>query len=90
MVVTGLGIVSPVGSSLEGAWSEIREGRSGISLCDDFDTSGFNTRIAGMVRDFNVADYLSPKDARKMDRFMHYGIAATVDALKDSGLEIND
>ncbi len=90
VVVTGLGIVSPVGSTLEGAWSEIREGRSGISLCDDFDTSGFNTRIAGMVRDFNVADYLSPKDARKMDRFMHYGIAATVDALKDSGLEIND
>ncbi len=84
-----MGIVSPVGSKLEDAWRNIREGVSGIGVLDEFDSSGFATRIAGTVRDFDVADYLAAKDARKMDRFMHYGIAASVDALKDSGLEID-
>jgi 3-oxoacyl-[acyl-carrier-protein] synthase II len=85
-----MGIVSPVGSTLDDAWRSIREGISGISMIDEFDASGFATQIAGTVRDFDVADYLVTKDARKMDRFMHYGIAASVDALKDSGLEITD
>ena len=90
VVITGMGIVSPVGSTLDDAWRSIREGISGIRMIDEFDASGFATQIAGTVRDFDIADYLVAKDARKMDRFMHYGIAASVDALKDSGLEITD
>ncbi|MDZ7643645.1 MAG: beta-ketoacyl-ACP synthase II [Woeseiaceae bacterium] len=90
VVVTGMGIVSPVGSKLETAWQNICEGRSGIRTIDLFDASTFATRIAGIVPDFEVDNYLKPKDARKMDRFMHYGIGATVDAIADSGLEIDD
>lgn len=90
VVVTGMGIVSPVGSKLEKAWANIREGNSGIVPIEDFDTAAFSTRIAGVVRDFDVDNYLSAKEARKMDPFMHYGISATVDALEDSGLEITE
>lgn len=90
VVVTGMGIVSPVGSKVESAWSNIREGNSGIVAIEDFDTAAFSTRIAGVVRDFDVNDYLAPKEARKMDPFMHYGIAASVDALEDSGLQVTE
>ncbi|HEX7718174.1 MAG TPA: beta-ketoacyl synthase N-terminal-like domain-containing protein, partial [Woeseiaceae bacterium] len=90
VVVTGMGIVSPVGSQLEKAWQNIREGVSGITPIEDFDASQFSTRIAGVVSDFEVADFLAPKEARKMDRFMHYGIGASVMALKDSGLEVTE
>lgn len=90
VVVTGMGIVSPVGSQLESAWENIREGRSGISRIEDFDVTEFATQIAGSVVDFDINDYLAPKDARKMDRFMHYGIGATEKALKHSGLEITE
>ncbi len=85
-----MGIVSPVGSTLETAWHNICEGKSGISFIDNFDTTAFNTRIAGIVRDFDVDDYLAPKTSRKMDPFMHYGVGACVDALKDSGLQITE
>lgn len=85
-----MGIVSPVGSQLEKAWQNIREGVSGITPIEDFDASQFSTRIAGVVSDFEVADFLAPKEARKMDRFMHYGIGACVMALKDSGLEVTE
>jgi len=90
VVVTGMGIVSPVGSELEGAWRSIREGESGISAIEDFDASDFATRIAGSVRDFDISDYIAAKDARRMDRFMHYGIGATEMALAHSGLEIKE
>ena len=90
VVVTGMGIVSPVGSVLEDAWRNIREGVSGITAIDDFDVSAFATQVAGSVRDFDVATYLAPKDSRKMDRFMHYGIGATEMALVNSGLEITE
>ena len=90
VVVTGLGIVSPVGSQLEKAWQNVVEGNSGIGPIEDFDASAFTTRIAGSVKDFVVEDFLSPKEARKIDRFMHYGIAASVMALRDSGLEITE
>ena len=83
-------VVSPVGSQLEQAWQNIREGRSGISLIEDFDVSDFATKIGGSVQGFDVNDYLAPKDARKMDRFMHYGIGATEMALAHSGLEVTD
>ena len=76
-----MGIVSPVGSNVEEAWTNVREGKSGIGPIEDFDTTGFSTRIGGMVRGFNIADYITPKNARKMDPFMHYGVGACVDAI---------
>jgi len=89
VVVTGMGIVSCVGSQLEDAWRNILEGNSGIAPIDAFDTTGFSTRIAGAVKGFDVSEVLTPKDARKMDPFMHYGIGASNKALADSGLEIS-
>lgn len=83
-----MGIVSPVGSELEGAWSSVCEGRSGIGPIESFDATDFATRIGGAVKGFDVSEYLSPKDSRKMDPFMHYGIGASVKAIHDSGLEI--
>ncbi|MCH9695581.1 MAG: beta-ketoacyl-ACP synthase II [Gammaproteobacteria bacterium] len=88
VVITGMGIVSPVGSSLDTAWSNVCEGVSGTQLIEDFDTSSFPTRIAGLVKDFDVDTYLTKKDQRKNDPFIHYGVAATMDAIADSGLEI--
>lgn len=90
VVVTGIGIVSPVGSRLETAWDNIKNGVSGIARIDSFDPSGFATQIAGIVRDFDTERYLTPKEARKVDTFIHYGIGACVDAIDDSGLEIDD
>ena len=85
-----MGIVSCVGSQLEDAWRNILEGNSGIAPIDAFDTTGFSTRIAGAVKGFDVSEVLTPKDARKMDPFMHYGIGASNKALTDSGLEISE
>jgi 3-oxoacyl-[acyl-carrier-protein] synthase II len=85
-----MGIVSCVGSRLDDAWQNILEGNSGIVSIDEFDTSGFATRIGGAVKGFDVSEILTPKDARKMDPFMHYGIAASNQALGDSGLEISE
>lgn len=92
VVVTGLGIVSPVGSTIDKAWKNITEGNSGIGLIPEsyFDTSDFTVKIAGNVDDFDANDYISKKDQRKMDPFIHYGIGAATDALKDSGLVVTD
>ncbi|MCB1959582.1 MAG: beta-ketoacyl-ACP synthase II [Rhodocyclaceae bacterium] len=87
VVITGLGIVSPVGNSIPEAWDNIVNGRSGISEITRFDASNFPVKIAGEVRDFDIGDYLSPKDARRMDTFIHYGLAAGIQAVKDAGLE---
>lgn len=89
-MVTGLGIVSPVGSRIETAWENILAGRSGISRIDSFDASAFSVQISGAVRDFNPDDYIKPKDQKKMDPFIHYGIAAGVQAIKDSGVQITE
>ena len=88
VVVTGIGIVSPVGSRLETAWRNVCDGVSGITAITDFDAATFPTQIAGQVRDFDVGAYLSPKEQRKSDPFIHYGIAAAFDALDASGLEV--
>ena len=88
VVVTGLGIVSPVGNSVDEAWGNIVAGRSGITRITRFDAAAFSSRIAGEVKDFDVAKYLSPKESRRMDRFIHYGMAAAIDAFKDSGLVV--
>jgi 3-oxoacyl-[acyl-carrier-protein] synthase II len=85
-----MGIVSPVGSRLDEAWSNVCEGNSGTVLIDEFDTSSYPTRIAGLVKGFNADDYLSPKDQRKNDPFIYYGIGATMDAIEDAGLEITE
>jgi len=90
VVITGLGIVSPVGNTVAGAWEAIREGRSGIGPITRFDTEGFPVQFGGEIRDFDITEYLSRKDARKMDPFIHYGIAAAVDALADAGLTIGE
>jgi 3-oxoacyl-[acyl-carrier-protein] synthase II len=90
VVVTGMGIVSPVGNDIDTAWTNIREGRSGIGPVQEIDASEFPTRIAGEIRDFDVSEYIPKRDARRMDEFMHYGIAASVDAVKDSGLEVTE
>ena len=90
VVVTGLGLVTPVGSSLDKAWNNIKNGVSGIRKIDSFDASSFSVQISGSVIDFNADDYISPKDQKKMDTFIHYGIGASVMAINDSGLEITD
>jgi 3-oxoacyl-[acyl-carrier-protein] synthase II len=92
VVVTGLGIVSPVGSNIEKAWKNITGGVSGIGLVPPelFDTADFSVKIAGNVDDFDADAYISRKDQRKMDPFIHFGVAAGTDALKDSGLEVTD
>ena len=86
VVVTGMGIVSPVGSTIDSAWDAIRNGRSGIGAVTCFDVEQMKTRIGGEVIDFDFADYLAPRDAKRMDNFVHYGFAASVDAMRDSGL----
>ncbi|OIR03469.1 3-oxoacyl-[acyl-carrier-protein] synthase 2 [mine drainage metagenome] len=88
VVVTGLGIISPVGNTVPEAWENILAGRSGIGPITRFDASAFAARIAGEVKNFDVAAYLSAKEARRMDTFIHYGMAAGVQAFKDSGLEV--
>ncbi|MDE0753422.1 MAG: beta-ketoacyl-ACP synthase II [Woeseiaceae bacterium] len=90
VVVTGMGIISPVGNDVATAWGSVIEGRSGIRMLEDFDCSEFATQIAGTIQDFDIADYMSKRDARRMDIFIHYGVAACVDALKDSGLEVTE
>ncbi|WP_035341115.1 MULTISPECIES: beta-ketoacyl-ACP synthase II [Dickeya] len=88
VVVTGLGMLSPVGNTVESTWNALLAGQSGISLIDHFDTSVYATRFAGLVKDFNSEDFISRKEARKMDAFIQYGIAAGVQAMQDSGLEV--
>jgi 3-oxoacyl-[acyl-carrier-protein] synthase II len=90
VAVTGLGMVSPVGNDVATAWANLVAGRSGIGRITRFDTTGFGCQIAGEVKGFDVAAYVPPKEARRMDTFIHYGIAASVQALKDSGLEVTD
>ena len=90
VVVTGLGIVSPVGSSIDKAWENIKNGVSGIRKISSFDASGFSVQISGSVIDFNADDYITPKNQKKMDTFIHYGVGASVMAINDAGLEINE
>jgi 3-oxoacyl-[acyl-carrier-protein] synthase II len=87
VVVTGMGIVSPVGVGLGPAWDSIRNGRSGVAPISRFDCSTFPTRIAAEVKDFDVGKYLSAKEARRYDTFIHYGLVATMEAVSDAGLD---
>lgn len=90
VVVTGLGLVTPLGHTVKDTWENILAGKSGISLIDIFDTSQFASRIGGLIRDFDGSRYLPRKELKKMDPFIHYGIAASVQAMEDAGLEVTE
>jgi len=90
VVVTGLGLLSPVGGNVSESWDNILRGQSGIGPITRFDTTGFPSNFGGAVKNFDVNDYLKPKDAKKMDPFIHYGVAAGMQALDDSGIEVTD
>ena len=90
VVVTGMGIVSPVGNNLKQTWDNIIAGKSGVVAIDKFDTSGFSAKIAATVKDFDASSIIPAKDLKKMDTFIHYGLFAADEALKDSGLEITE
>lgn len=89
-VITGLGAVTPVGNNVEDSWRNILAGKSGIKVIDHFDTSAFASRIGGSIRDFDLSLYMSPKEARKTDPFIHYGMAAAMQAIEDAGIEVTD
>jgi 3-oxoacyl-[acyl-carrier-protein] synthase II len=90
VVVTGLGCVSPVGNTVADTWKAILAGQSGIATITKFDATPFSTHFAGEVKNFNIEDYISGKEARHMDTFIHYGIAAGMQAMRDSGLEVTE
>jgi len=90
VVITGLGMVSPVGLNVADSWENILAGKSGIGPLTHFDVSDYSVRFGGSIRDFDITDYISAKDAKKMDLFIHYGIAAGMQAVQDSGLEVTE
>ena len=90
VVVTGLGLVTPLGSDVATSWSKLVAGQSGVTPIDSFDASAYSTRFSASVRDFDIHSYLDKKDARKLDVFVQYGIAAGIQAMQDSGLELSD
>lgn len=90
VVVTGIGMVSPLGNNVEQSWSAIKSGQSGIAPLTAFDVSAYSTRFGGSIKDFDIADYMPAKDGRKMDPFIQYGMAAGIEAITDSGLEVTD
>ncbi|HSG11813.1 MAG TPA: beta-ketoacyl-ACP synthase II [Gammaproteobacteria bacterium] len=90
VVVTGLGVISPVGNNVQTAWDNILAGNSGIGPITNFDAATFPVRFAGEIRDFDVSDYIAGKESRRMGTFIHYGIAAACQAISDSGIEITE
>ena len=90
VVVTGMGIISPLGLDLASNWDGICNGRSGISMVEGFDAATYPTRIAGEIRGFDITQWVNPKDAKKMDHFLHYGMAASLMAKDDAGLEVTE
>ena len=90
VVVTGLGLISPVGNDVNSAWDNLLHGKSGIATISKFDSSGLSVHFAGEVKNFNIEDYISAKEARHMDTFIHFGIAAGTQAFKDSGIEVTE
>ena len=90
VVVTGLGLLTPVGNNVKDSWKNIVNGVSGIAPITHFDTTDFSVRFGGSIRNFDIEEYISRKDAKKMDPFIHYGMAAGIQAIEDSGIEITD
>lgn len=90
VVVTGLGMLTPLGNDVASSWQGLQQAKSGISLIEHFDTSAYTTKFAGLVKDFDVEPYFPAKDAKKMDLFIQYGVAAALQAFRDSGLEVTE
>ncbi|KUM53910.1 beta-ketoacyl-ACP synthase II [Rheinheimera sp. EpRS3] len=90
VVVTGLGMLTPLGNDVASSWQGLQQGKSGISLIEHFDTSAYTTKFAGLVKNFDVEPFFSAKDAKKMDLFIQYGVAAGIQAFRDSGIEITE
>lgn len=90
VVVTGLGAITPLGNTVADSWANLTAGKSGAALVDTFDTEGFSTRFSASVKGFDVSQYMSKKDARKMDTFIHFGVAAGIQALDDAGLSVDN
>ena len=84
VVITGMGMVSPVGLTVKESWENILAGKSGIAPITHFDTTGFATTFGGSIKDFDVANYMPAKEAKKMDPFIHYGIAAAKEAIEEA------
>jgi 3-oxoacyl-[acyl-carrier-protein] synthase II len=89
VVVTGMGIISPIGNTIDEFWISLKEGKSGISKIENFDVSEYTTKIAGEVKEFDYSEYLDKKEAKRMDRFTQFAVCAAGDALKDSKLDVN-
>ena len=87
VVVTGLGMLSPLGVTTDSTWDAVASGASGISLIESFDTHGYAVRFGGSVPDFDIAPYIPPKEARRMDGFIQYGLVAGIQAVEDAGLD---
>ena len=90
VVVTGLGMLTPLGNDVASTWQGLLAGQSGIGLIEHFDTSNYGTKFAGLVKNFDASAYMTKKDTKKMDLFIQYGIAAGVQAFNDSGLEVTE
>ena len=90
VVVTGMGIVSPVGSTLDSAWANVLAGKSGIGPIEKYDVSAYSTRFAGLVTDFKPEEWMGTKEIKRTDVFIQYGVAAAKQAVKDAGLEITE
>jgi len=90
VVITGMGIVSPVGNTVEESWKNILAGKSGITFLTNIDTQGQSVKFAGSIKNFEISDYLTPKEAKKMDTFIHYGMAAGIQAFEDCGIEVTE
>jgi len=90
VVITGMGAVTPVGNNVVDSWNAVKNGQSGVGPLTRIDAEKFNAKVAAQVKDFDIEQYISKKDARKMDRFTHYAIAAAKEAVEDAALEITD
>lgn len=90
VVVTGMGMLSPLGNTVDESWKEILAGKSGVAPIETFDVSAYSTRFSASVKDFDISEYLPVKDARKMDQFVQFGMAAGIQAMRDSGLEVTE
>src|SRR3990167_8852994 len=90
VVITGMGLVSPLGNDMATSWDGIVNGRSGLGPITTFDTEGYSTKIAGEIRGFDPTAFVPPKDVKKMDSFIHYGLAASLMAMEDAGPEVTE
>ena len=90
VVVTGMGMLTPLGNDVASSWQALQQGKSGVDFITHFDTEAYSTKFAGLIKNFAVEDFFPAKEARKMDLFIQYGVAAGIQAFRDSGIEITE